>query len=45
MFNWLKKKDNQIVIRDTLFGDMSISAWNGGNSSHEPWTSFLKNRE
>lgn len=42
MFNWIKKKskNNSSAIRDTLFGDMPISAWNGNNSSDEPWVSF-----
>ena len=42
MFNWAKKKskNNSPAIRDTLFGDMPISAWNGNNSSDEPWVSF-----
>ena len=42
MFNWRKKKNkhNSSAIRDTLFGDMPISAWNGNNSSDEPWVSF-----
>lgn len=37
------KKNNKIykfTIRDTLFGDMPISAWKGNNSSDEPWASF-----
>jgi hypothetical protein len=42
MFNWINKKNknNSSIIRDTLFGDMPISAWNGNNSSDEPWVSF-----
>lgn len=42
MFNWLKKKNknSQPAIRDTLFGDLPITSWNGNNSSAEPWTSF-----
>ena len=33
-------KRNKYTLRDTLFGDMPISAWNGNNSSEEPWVSF-----
>jgi hypothetical protein len=48
MFNWFKKeKPRQTVgIRDTLFGDMSISEWpgNGGNNT-EPWGSFVQARQ
>ena len=42
MLNWKKKKskNNSSTIRDTLFGDLPISAWNGNNSSDEPWVSF-----
>ena len=42
MFNRKKKEinNNSFVIRDTLFGDMPISSWNGNNSSEEPWVSF-----
>ena len=42
MLNWLKKKseNNNSAIRDTLFGDMPISAWTGNNTSDEPWVSF-----
>jgi len=42
MSNWMKKKskNNHSAIRDTLFGDMPISAWTGNNSSDEPWASF-----
>ena len=42
MSNWMKKKNknNHSAIRDTLFGDMPISSWNGNNSSDEPWVSF-----
>ena len=42
MFNGLKRdnKNNNLTIRDTLFGDMPISAWDGNNSSEEPWISF-----
>lgn len=35
-----KNKNSSYAIRDTLFGDMPISAWNGNNSSDEPWVSF-----
>lgn len=35
-----KSKKDSYTIRDTLFGDMPISAWNGNNSSDEPWVSF-----
>jgi hypothetical protein len=31
---------SSLDIRDTLFGDMPISTWNGNNSSEEPWVSF-----
>jgi hypothetical protein len=40
MFNWRKKKNNQPVIRDTLFGDLPIASWTGNNASSEPWTRF-----
>jgi hypothetical protein len=41
MINWINKsKNNSSAIRDTLFGDMPISMWNGNNSSDEPWVSF-----
>ena len=44
MSNWPKKnnKNNHFAIRDTLFGDMPISAWNGANSRNEPWISFQR---
>ena len=48
MFNWLKKKDrdDQPGIRDTLFGDMPLSAWaSQSHSTSEPWISFVKARE
>ena len=35
-------KDRHLAIRDTLFGDMPIFAWNGGNSTNEPWMRFQK---
>ena len=37
-----KNKNNHAAIRDTLFGDMPISAWNGANSRNEPWISFRR---
>jgi hypothetical protein len=48
MFNWLSKKNqgDQSDIRDTLFGDMPLSAWAGqSHSTSEPWLSFTKARE
>lgn len=47
MFNWLKKeKPRQFTIRDTLFGDMPMSAWpEGDNATAEPWISFVKARK
>lgn len=42
MFNRKKKsgKNNNAAIRDTLFGDMPISAWTGNQSRDEPWVRF-----
>jgi hypothetical protein len=44
MFSGPEKNDknNHFAIRDTLFGDMPISAWNGANSRNEPWISFQR---
>lgn len=44
MYNGLESnnKGSYFAIRDTLFGDMPISAWNGGNSPNEPWISFQR---
>ncbi|HEX8891356.1 MAG TPA: hypothetical protein VF779_19565, partial [Pyrinomonadaceae bacterium] len=38
---------NQPAIRDTLFGDMPLSAWPGATSTStdEPWASFIKARD
>jgi hypothetical protein len=36
----IKSENNAYTIRDTLFRDLPISAWNGNNSSEEPWLSF-----
>ena len=38
---------NQPAIRDTLFGDMPLSAWPGATSTstEEPWASFIKARD
>ena len=35
-----KNKNNGFTIRDTLFGDLPIAAWTGGDSSGEPWVRF-----
>jgi hypothetical protein len=40
MFNRKKKGSNRSAIRDTLFGDMPISAWTGNHSNDEPWVHF-----
>jgi len=40
MFNRKKKGSNRSAIRDTLFGDMPISAWTGNHSTDEPWVHF-----
>ena len=47
MFNLFKKKEpvKPITIRDTLFGDMPMSAWTQGkDASDEPWLSFVQAR-
>lgn len=48
MFNVFKKKESvkPITIRDTLFGDMPMSAWpQGEDATAEPWLSFIKARK
>lgn len=49
MFNLFKKKEppvRQLTIRDTLFGDMPMSAWpQGEDVTDEPWLSFIKARD
>jgi len=40
MFKRKKKGSNSSAIRDTLFGDMPISAWTGNHSGDEPWVHF-----
>jgi len=47
MFNWFKKEKPApaITMRDTLFGDMPISAWpQGDEATAEPWIAFVKAR-
>ncbi|MFT3890290.1 MAG: hypothetical protein QM730_01540 [Anaerolineales bacterium] len=48
MFNLFKKKETvkPITIRDTLFGDMPMSAWpQGEDATGEPWLTFIKARD
>ena len=40
MFKRKKKGSNSPAIRETLFGDMPISAWTGNHAADEPWVSF-----
>ena len=41
MFKRKKKaSSNHSAIRDTLFGDMPLSAWTGNHSKDQPWVSF-----
>jgi hypothetical protein len=45
MFGWLKKKRRQSPtnsIRETLFGDMPLSAWSHGEGNVTPWAEFTQ---
>ncbi len=46
MFNFFKKKQRQLEIRDVLFGDLPSSQWPNETAStdEEPWFSFVKAR-
>ena len=42
MVKWFKRRagGSTPTIRDTLFGDMTMTAWSSSAAQGEPWTSF-----
>jgi cytosine/creatinine deaminase len=45
VLNLIKKKEQPLSVRDTLFGDMPIEQWVKEDNQTEPWVSFLKAKQ